>query len=64
MTPVAMMVGSNRVIPGAGIIHPVGDPGLKPAAERDLRLAIVKAALKALQENIKEQKLYPRPFAG
>ena len=56
------MIGSNRVIPGAGIVHPVGNPELKSAAEKDLRLAIVKMALKALQEDIKEQKLYPRPF--
>jgi glycine/betaine/sarcosine/D-proline reductase family selenoprotein B len=62
MTPVAMMVGSNRVIPGAGIVHPVGNPDLGHQRELDLRMTIVEKALQALQTDIKEQKLFSRDY--
>jgi glycine reductase len=60
MTPVALMVGSNRIIPGCGVIHPLGNPDLEPKAEKALRRAIVEKALEALQTEIQEQKLFPR----
>ena len=28
MTPVAVMVGANRIVPAAGIIHPLGNADL------------------------------------
>jgi glycine reductase len=59
MTPIALMVGSNRVIPGAGIVHPVGNTDLDIKREKQLRRAIVKKALEALEENVEEQKLFP-----
>lgn len=58
MTPIAVMVGSNRIIPGSGILHPVGNPDLDPAAEKALRRAIVENALEALQASIDEQTLF------
>ena len=61
MTPIALMVGSNRIIPGAGIVHPVGDPDLDPEREKKLRRAIVERAVEALQADIQEQKIFPRP---
>jgi len=61
MTPVALMVGSNRIIPGSGIVHPVGNADLEPKAEKALRRAIVEKALEALQTELTEQKLFPRP---
>jgi len=60
MTPVALMVGSNRVIPGCGIVHPVGNEDLDPEAEKRLRQTIVEMALEALQTEITEQKLFRR----
>jgi len=60
ITPVALMVGSNRVITGSGIVHPVGDDDLDPVAEKRLRRAIVEIALKALQTELKEQELFAR----
>jgi len=48
LTPVASMVGSNRIIPVASIVHPVGDPSRDPAAEKAYRKSIVERALKAL----------------
>ena len=49
MTPIALMVGSNRVILGKGIIHPVGNIDLDPKEEKKLRRAIVEEALESLQ---------------
>jgi len=60
MTPVALMVGSNRVIPGSGIVHPVGNPDLELKSEKALRRVIVEKALQALQTEITEQRLFPR----
>ncbi len=48
MTPVAMALGSNRVIRGRGIVYPTGDSGLPLNEERDLRRRIVQQALDAL----------------
>ena len=51
LTPVAHLVGSNRIIPVASVLHPVGDPNLSPVAEKALRRGIVEKALKALQDD-------------
>ena len=48
MTPVAEMVGSNRVVPGNGIVHPTGDAARPPAEERAMRRAILERALAVL----------------
>lgn len=48
MTPVAMALGSNRVIRGRGIVYPTGDSGLPLNEERGLRRRIVQQALDAL----------------
>jgi glycine reductase len=61
MTPVASLVGANRIIPGNGIVQPTGDASLEPAEEQKMRRTIIETALESLQEEIKEQKLYPRP---
>jgi len=61
MTPVALMVGSNRIIPGSGICHPVGNIDLDPKIEKELRRAIVGKALEALQTEVQEQMLFARP---
>jgi len=61
MTPIAVMVGSNRVIPASGIVHPVGNPDLDPEEEKRLRRIIVEKALEALWTELTEQKLFPRP---
>jgi len=44
------MVGSNRIVPAASVVHPVGDPNRDPEAEKVFRRAIVEEALEALQE--------------
>ncbi len=50
MVPVAKMVGANRVVQGHGIVHPMGDPKLPPAEERQLRRRILRQAFEALQK--------------
>jgi glycine reductase complex component B subunit gamma len=60
MTPVAMMVGSNRVVPGGGIVHPVGNAELDLPEEKRLRRALVNKALEAIEFNLEEQKLFER----
>jgi len=60
MTPVASLVGANRIIPGNGIVQPTGDASLEPKDEKVLRRNIVEIALESVQEDLKEQKLYPR----
>jgi glycine reductase len=52
MTPVAVMVGANRIVPAAGIIHPLGNAELSAADERALRRRIVEMALRALQTEV------------
>ena len=44
------MVGSNRVIQGHGIVHPLGNPDLPPAEEKQLRERILRQAFDALQK--------------
>ena len=54
VVPVAKMVGSNRVIQGNGIVHPLGAPDLPPAEEKALRERIVRQAFEALQREVGE----------
>jgi len=49
LTSVALMVGSNRIVPAASVVHPVGDPNRDPKAEKALRRSLVEEALKALE---------------
>jgi len=58
VTSVALMVGSNRVITGSGIVHPLGNMDLGKEEEKRLRRAIVEIALETLQTPLTEQKLF------
>jgi glycine reductase len=60
MTPVAVMVGANRIVPAAGIIHPLGNAELSPDDEKALRRRIVERALAALATEVAR----PTVFAG
>jgi len=48
------MVGSNRVVLGAGIVNVTGDARLPPADEKELRRKLVQQALDALQSDEKQ----------
>jgi betaine reductase len=58
LTPIAIVVGSNRVVAGAKIVHPVGNPELPPAVEREFRMRIVEKALVALQSEVEGPTLF------
>ena len=48
MVAVAEAVGSNRIVRACGIVYPLGDAGLSPEEELELRRRIVMQALDAL----------------
>lgn len=52
--PIAKMVGSNRVVLGAGIVHVTGNAKLPPEDEKELRRKLVQQALDALQSDEKQ----------
>jgi betaine reductase len=54
MTPVAEMVGSNRVVPGNGIVHPLGDATRTAAEERAIRRSILERALQLLAAPVRK----------
>jgi len=58
MTPVAMMVGPYRIVQGAGIANPLGNPDLSLEKEKELRRALVEKMLEALQTEVNDQKLF------
>ena len=58
MTPVAVMVGANRVVPAAGIIHPLGNSDLSPEDEKALRRRIVEQALEALRTEVSKPTVF------
>jgi len=60
MTPVAVMVGANRIVPAAGIIHPLGNADLSAEDEKAMRRRIVERALQALQTEV----VRPTVFTG
>ena len=58
MTPVAVMIGANRIVPAAGIIHPMGNADLSPADEKALRRRIVEKALQALKTEVAQPTVF------
>ena len=58
MTPIAEMVGSNRVVQGNGIVHPVGESGASAEQERLLRRRIIERALQALSTPVEAPTLF------
>ena len=58
MTPVAVMVGANRIVPAAGIIHPLGNTELSPDDEKALRRRIVEKALHALRTEVAQPTVF------
>ena len=58
MTPVAVMVGANRIVPAAGIIHPLGNAELSAEDEKALRRRIVEKALQALRTEVAKPTVF------
>lgn len=58
IVPISLTVGANRILPAVAIPHPLGNPALPPDEERDLRLNLVKKALRALQTEVEAQTVF------
>ena len=58
VTPISMTVGANRIVPAIAIPHPLGNPSLSPAEEKQLRRKILTTALKALSTEIDGQTIF------
>ena len=64
MTPVAVMVGANRIVPAAGIIHPLGNAELSAEEEKALRRRIVEQALQALATDVAQPTVFTSPASS
>jgi len=58
VTPISMTVGANRIVPAIAIPHPLGNPALDPAEEKELRRRIVEKALVALTTEVEDQTIF------
>ena len=58
VTPISMTVGANRIVPAVAIPHPLGNPALDAAEEKELRRHIVEKALDALTTEVDGQTIF------
>ncbi len=58
IVPISLTVGANRIVPAVAIPHPLGNPELPDNEERELRLNLVKKALRALQSEVEKQTVF------
>jgi len=56
--PISLTVGANRIVPAVAIPHPLGNPELPEDEERELRLSLVRKALRALQTEVEKQTVF------
>lgn len=58
LLPVALTVGSNRIVPTISIPYPLGDPGTSKDEQWKLRYSRVGTALDSLTEDIDKQTVF------
>jgi len=58
VTPISLTIGANRIVPGLGIPHPLGDPKQSAENQYKLRKKLVKKALQALETPVNGQTLF------
>jgi len=58
VTPISMTVGANRIVPAIAIPHPLGNPSLTAADEKQLRRKILTTALDALSTEVDGQTIF------
>ena len=56
--PISRTVGANRIVPAVAIPHPLGDPNLAKAKQREMRKILVEKAIHALQTPIDTQTIF------
>lgn len=60
IVPIMLTVGTNRIIPGIAIPHPVGNPEQGQDGDLATREEIVKRALRAITTEIDEQTIFEK----
>ena len=58
IVPIMLTVGTNRIVPGVAIPHPVGDPVLGAEGDKAARRELLLRAFKAMQSDITEQTIF------
>ena len=58
VVPISLTVGANRIVPAVAIPYPLGDPTLNENEERNIRVNLVKKALKALTTEVDGQTVF------
>ena len=60
VVPISLTVGANRIVPTVAIPHPLGNPVLSPAEEKELRRRLVRKALRALETEVHGQVVFDK----
>jgi len=58
VVPISLTVGANRIVPAVAIPHPLGNPSLTPAEEKEIRSKLVDKALIALSTEVTDQTVF------
>jgi glycine reductase len=58
IVPIMLTVGTNRIVPGVAIPHPVGKPELGSEGDKTARRTLLLRAFKAMQTSISEQTIF------
>ncbi len=60
VVPISLTVGANRIVPTVAIPHPLGNPTMNAADEKELRRKLVERALHALETPVEEQTVFEK----
>ena len=60
IVPIMLTVGSNRIVPGVAIPHPVGEPELGPEVDKAACRELLMRAFKAMTTKIEEQTIFEK----
>jgi len=58
VTPISITVGANRIVPAIAIPHPLGNPKMSAAEEKEIRRKIVETSLQALVTPVDGQTIF------
>jgi glycine reductase len=58
IVPIMLTVGTNRIVPGVAIPHPLGDPEAGPEKDLKKRRELLTRAFGAMQTEISEQTIF------
>lgn len=58
IVPIMMTVGTNRIVPGVAIPHPVGGDETGSESDHAVRRKLLNKAIEAMQTEITEQTIF------